>query len=121
MGFGEPREVASRFNDGALHAETNAEERHVALAGPADRGNLALESALAEASGNQESVDTFEQRGALRGEVLGADFSQLDLNVFGDSHVCERFVDRLVGVVELDVLTGDGDRDLVLGDGPIGG
>src|SRR5688572_3212287 len=38
----EPAHVARVLDDGHLHAETDAEERHVLLAGPLDRADLAL-------------------------------------------------------------------------------
>ena len=55
-------EGARRLDDGHLHAEADAEIRHLALAGEAGRPDLALGAALAEAAGHQDAVDALQER-----------------------------------------------------------
>ncbi len=46
-----------------LHAEADAEIRHLALAGEARRADLAFRAAVAEAAGHQDAVDMLQERG----------------------------------------------------------
>ena len=46
-------------------------------------------------------------------DLLGLDLADEHPAAVGDAGVVERLVDRLVGVVVLDVLADDGDRHLV--------
>jgi ATP-dependent exoDNAse (exonuclease V) alpha subunit len=49
VGAVQAKDVAGVLDHRALHPEADAEEGHAALPGPADRADLALEAALAEA------------------------------------------------------------------------
>ena len=53
--------VARAFDAGHLHAEADAEERHLALAREANRGDLAFRAALAEPAGHQDAVHRLER------------------------------------------------------------
>ena len=101
--------------DGALHAQADAEERDPVLAGEADRLDLAVDAALAEAAGHQHAVDPGERLARPLRARSPPPRSADDPHprVVGDAGVVERLVDRLVGVVVLDVLADDGDRDFV--------
>ena len=57
--------VPRRFDAGHLHAEADAEEGDVALAGEMDAGDLALAAALAEAAGDEDGVHRLELGGDL--------------------------------------------------------
>src|SRR6266403_328004 len=61
IGLLDADEIARRFDDSHLHAEADAEIRHVALAGELRRADLALGAALAEAAGHQDAVDMLEE------------------------------------------------------------
>ena len=104
--------VAGELDHGALHAQANAEERNLPLAGKADRLDLALDAALAESAGHQHAVEAAQQ-------PLGPfAFDQLRLWIrwmrtwasMGDAGVIEGFVDRFVGVAMLGVFADHGDR-----------
>ena len=65
-------DVAGELGDGALHAQTHAEERHLVLAAVADGLDLALDAALAEAAGDDDPVGRAEALGdRLRRELFG--------------------------------------------------
>src|SRR6201995_1373238 len=55
-------QIARRLDHGHLHAEADAEIRHVAFPGELRRPDLAFRAALAEAAGPQDAVDMFEER-----------------------------------------------------------
>ncbi len=55
-----PGQMPRRLDHRHLHAEADAEIRHLALAGEARRLDLALGAALAEAARHQDAVDALE-------------------------------------------------------------
>ena len=63
--LGDAGEVARALDAGHLHAEADAEIRHLALAREADAGDLALRAALAERAGDEDRVARLELRGDL--------------------------------------------------------
>ncbi len=82
-----------------LQAETDAENRHAVFARVADRANLALDSALAEAAGNDYRVGLGEpRRDVLLFELFGVDVVDLDPGLVGDRAVRDRFVQALVRI-----------------------
>src|SRR5690606_15926172 len=98
-----------------LHAETDAEERHLALAGEAHAGDLAFRSALAEAARHEDRVHRLELRGDFRIVLLehfGIDPADVDRDAIRHAAVHQRLVERLVGIGQADVLADHGDRDL---------
>ena len=109
-------ERARRLDDGHLHAEADAEIRHLALAGEAGRPDLALGAALAEAAGHQDAVNALQKRRRILAlEDLALDPVEVDLDLVGDAAVVQRLDERLVGVLQARVLADDGDGDLALG------
>src|SRR5262252_477713 len=101
---GEPAHVARVLDDRALHAQTDAEERHPPLARVADRLDLALDPPIAEATRHQDAVDTRELRlGAVAFDVLGVDPLHVHARLVGDTAMGERLHEALVRVLQLDV------------------
>ena len=85
------------------------------LAGVAGCSDFALSAAVAETAGDEDAVELLEfGEPALRLEILGVDANDVDAASVGDARVAERFVDRFVGVLELDVFSDDADAHLVL-------
>ncbi len=110
-------EIARGFDDGHLHAEADAEIRHLALARELHRLDLALGAALAEAAGHEDAVDMLEEgRRVLALEYFGFDPVEIDLHLVGDAAVRERLDQRLVGVLHPGVLADHRDRHLRLPD-----
>jgi hypothetical protein len=106
-------EVPRRLDAGHLHAEADAEIRHVAGARKARGADLALRPALAEAARHQDAVHVLEERrGVLALEDLRLDPLQVDPDLVGDAAVDQRLLQRLVGVEQAGVLAHDGDRHL---------
>jgi hypothetical protein len=56
VGALEAGDMAREFDGGELHAEADAQIGHLVLARVADRGDLALGAALAEAAGDQDGI-----------------------------------------------------------------
>ena len=106
-------EVARRLDRRHLHAEADAEERHLVLPREAGGVDHALRAALAEAARHQDAVDPVELRRRVAVlEHLGLDPLEIDLHRVGDAAVVERLDQRLIGVLEAGVLADDGDRHL---------
>ena len=105
VGAVEPAHVARVLDDRALHAEADAEVRHALLAGVADRLDLPLDAAVAEAPRHQDPVEPGHVAGEpLALDALGVHPHHLDRGLVGDAAVGERLVEALVGVLQLDVL-----------------
>ena len=79
-------DVARVLDDHALHAEAQAQRRDAVLAGEAQRTELALDAADAEASGHADRVEAFESLcgAGFGGAVIGLDPLDLDLRVVGE-------------------------------------
>src|SRR6266542_138876 len=110
VGAVEPADVPGELDDRALHAQTDAEVRHPALPGIADRLDLALDPAIAEAAGHENPVHVAEVGGrAVPLDLLGVDPHELDPRVVGDASMRQGLDEALVRVLQLDVLADDGD------------
>ena len=113
VGVLDAAQIARRLDHRHLHAEADAEIRHVALARELRRADLALGAALAEAAGHQDAVDVLEERRrVLVLEDLALDPVEIDLHLVGDAAMRQRLDQRLVGVLHAGVLADDGDGDL---------
>ncbi len=109
--------LADALDAGHLHAEADPEEGDFALAGEFDRGDLALASALAEASGDEDPVQGLELGGEVRIrllEHLRIEPADMDPGAVGQPAVDERLVEALVGVRKADIFADDSDRHLAL-------
>ena len=65
IGIFQPGHVPGKFNDGALHAKANAEERHALFPRVADGRNFALHPPVAETSGHQDAVTALKVPGGI--------------------------------------------------------
>src|SRR5215467_14539319 len=73
-----------------LHAEANAEIRHVPLAGKLRRADLALGAALSETARDQDAVDMFKEGGGILAlEHFALDPVEIDPYLVGDAAVAE--------------------------------
>src|SRR5579883_3437143 len=116
VGLGALAEMARDLDRGDLHAEAETEVGEARLAREASRLDLALDPAVAEAPRDDDAVDAREELlGALLLDLLGAHLADLEADVVRGRRVRERLVDRLVGVVELDVLADERDLERLLG------
>ena len=113
VGLGDAAEIARRLDHRHLHAEADAEIRHVALARELRRADFSFGAALAEAAGHQDAVDVLEERRrVLLLEHFGFDPVEIDLHLVGDAAVRERLDQRFVGVLHAGVFADDGDGDV---------
>ena len=110
-------DVARKLDDGALHAEAEAEERELVLARVLDGLDLALDAAVAEAARHEHALAADEDLVEIRLlvlDLLRVDPVDLHLRVICDAAMVQRLRDRDVGIGELDVLADDSDLDLFL-------
>ena len=108
-------EIARGLDAGHLHAEADAEIRHLAFTGEAGRLDLAFRAAIAEAAGHENAVDVLKiGRGILALEDLRIDPVEIDFHPVGDAAMHERFHQRFIGVLEAGIFADDGDGHLTL-------
>ena len=104
VGSVERRGIAGVLDDRDLHAETDAEEGHLAFPGEASRPDLSLHAARSETARCEHAVHPFEGRAPVALDLLRIDELHPDRGPGGDPSVDQRLVERLVGVREMDVL-----------------
>ncbi len=77
------------------------------------RPDFSFDAALAKSAGNQNAGDISELAIDAVLERLGIDQAQIDPAIVARGGVGERFVDALVGVLQVDVFADDRDLDLL--------
>ena len=108
IGLLDAAQIARRLDHRHLHAEADAEIRHVALARELRRADFAFRAALAEAAGHQDAVDVFEERRRILVlENFGLDPVEVDLHLVGDAAVRQRLDQRLIGVLHAGIFADD--------------
>src|SRR5262249_34283672 len=112
IGFIEPADIARVFDHQRLHAEADAEVRHLALPRVADRIEHAIDAALAEPARHQDAVERFELALPLiAGHTLGFNPVDVHLQLMRQTAVQQRFFQALVGIFVLDIFADDGDMN----------
>ena len=102
--------VAGELNGGNLHPQTQPEVRDVVFACVLGRLDFALRAALAKTARDQDAAAALERVGcSVFLDILRVDSRDLDATVVGHAPVDHGLVDRLVGVLQLDVLAHDAD------------
>ena len=104
--------MAGKFHDSALHAQAKAEVRHVVFTGILDGADFAFDATVAEAAGNDDAVDTFED--FFHGQVrifqgFRIDPVDVDLGLIGDAGMVQGFGYAEVSIVKGDILADQGD------------
>src|SRR5450759_3070463 len=104
-----PAHIAGEFDHQGLHAETDPEVRHLALAGELDGVEHAIDAAFAEAAGHQEAVVILQlPLPALARHALGIDPVDVDLQLVRQAAMQQRFLEALVGIFVFHVLAHQG-------------
>ena len=112
IGIRVPEHVACELDNGALHAEADAQERNVVDTSKMHRLDFALDTAVAEPGSDQNAGHRTELVGdVLGGQFLGIDITQFHLAIVDRSGVDERFTDGFVSVGQLGVFTDQRDFD----------
>src|SRR3954463_8800371 len=107
--------IAREFNRRNLHSQTKAEVRNFIFAGVFGGENFAFDAAFAEAAGDENAAETFEDFvSSFAFNGFGFDFFDGHAAIVGDTAVDDRFVDGFVGVVEFDVLSNDANTNTML-------
>src|SRR5216684_2785516 len=109
--------VAGKFNAGSLHAQTDAEVRNLFLPGITDSDQHPLDTAFAKTTRDENSVVTFEL--SVAGLVaslqpLSLNPIHLQLKIVRQRAVYQRLLQRLVGILVLDVFTDNADGHRIL-------
>src|SRR5215472_979406 len=118
IGFVQTADVAGKLNARGLHAQANAEVGNLLLTRVADAVEHAFNPALAETTGYQDAVKTFELHLVVAIAVfalqpLGFHPGQVQLQVVRHCAVDQRLFERFVGVLVLHVLADNADVDLI--------
>src|SRR5690606_28125399 len=103
-------DVSGELDDRALHAEADPEERDLALSRVAGGLDLSFRAAIAEATRDEDRVERRQRLfNALREQALRVDVFEIEADVVLEAAVDERLVERLVRVLQVDVLADDAD------------
>ena len=113
MRLAESEHVARELDNRDLHTETNSEVGDFVCAGIIDGRNLALDAAAAESARHQYRIELFECVDAVGLDRIGIDLDDVDPGTGVHPGMRERFIQRLVGIGMIDVLTDEAYRDLV--------
>ena len=103
---------------GHLHAEADTEERHASFTRKADAGDLAFAAALPEPARHKNAMHRLEPRRYIRFfalEYLGVDPADIDLDPVRQPAMDQRLVERLVGILQADILADHTDGHLAFG------
>ena len=112
--IGQPEHISSELDDGALHAETDPEERDITLASVLNGLNFAFDTSHTEAARNQNPVDALEQNfWPLTFQFFGFDSLDDDLCRMMEAGMVDRLVDGFVRISMFDVLSDNGNCDFV--------
>ena len=103
--------MAGKFHDSALHTQAKAEVRHVVFTGILDGADFAFDATVAEAAGNDDAVDTFED--FFHGQVrifqgFRIDPVDVDFGLIGDAGMVQGFGYAEVSIVKGDILADQG-------------
>src|SRR5688572_29891607 len=109
------QDVAGELDGGNLHAQAKAEVGQLVFASVARRLNLALDAPLAKAAGNENAAQAFQDFvGTKLFDLFRLNLLNLNAAIIGHAAVDDRFVNRFVRVLQLDVLADNADADAVL-------
>ena len=116
VGVRKTQHIAAVFHHCHLHAEADAEKRHLVLPAVADGLDLALNASLAEAARHQYRVGGAEGfLHVLRGQLFRVDPVDVHLHLIADAAVAERLRNAEVGIPQVDVFAHHGNADRFLG------
>ena len=115
MRFVQFEHVAGEFDRRDLHAETQSEIGKFVFAGVFRRNDFAFDAALAKPALNQNAAESLQNfLRSLAFDVLGVHLHDFHAAIVGHAAVNDRFVNRFVGVLQLDVFADDANADTML-------
>ncbi len=115
MGVFDTGHVAGVFDHRQLHAQADTQVRHLVFAGVTDGRDLAFGSPVTKAAGHQNGVQIFQHAGAFAFNIFRIQVKDIDLGAVADAGVDQGFIERLVGVYQLDVLAHHTHGDFIIG------
>ena len=106
--------VPGKFNTGDLHAEAQAEIRHVVFARVLSGQHFTFHAAFTKAAGHQNAVHLCQvHRGAVTFDVLGIHADNFDGTIVSAAGVGDCLIDAFVGVLQMDVLANHANPNAV--------
>ena len=115
VGIAPAQDVTGELDDHTLHAEADTQCGDAVLTGIAQGDELPVNTAGAEARSYDDAINIPQQFGyILLRDLLAVYGDEAELATAVGSRLQECFVDGLVGILQLDVLTDEGDGDDVL-------
>ena len=117
-GIGDPRQIARGLDHRHLHAQTDAQIRHIMGAGVFGGFDFAFGSAFAKSAGHKDRVEWFQMGGGIFGvKHLGIDPFQFYPGAIGHAAVGQGLGDGFIGVAQLGVFADNGNFDFAFGIG----
>ncbi len=116
VGSSYPGHITRKFDRRALHAETEAEKRHLPFPRISNRGNFAFDPPCSEPARNQNPV-SFAQNslGPLPLDILRFNPTDIHLGLMVDPAMYERLAKTLVTLLEPGIFSDQRDGNFVFG------
>ena len=113
---GPAQHMAGKFNDGDLHAQTDAEVGQIVFPGVSGGGDHPLDAPVAEAAGHQHAAAAVQLLGhILRRNGLRIDPPDVHHRAAGGTGMEQGFLHAEIGVVQLDIFAHQRDGDFLFG------
>lgn len=103
IGVFQSGDMTGEFDQGDLHAQTDAEIRHLVFSCILGGGDLAFHTALAETARNQNGIVFRKLVCSCRFHFFGIEEIDIDLAIGMNARMPDRFDQRLVGFGQVDV------------------
>ncbi len=114
IGIRHAKHVSCKLNDHALHAETYSESRDIIFAAPPYGRQLSLYTPLPETRSYNHPVKIREHTAHVSAaHFLGIDIHQIQFPATISGGLYQRFIDRLVCILQLDILSDQTDTNLI--------
>ena len=98
--------IAGKFDHHALHTQTDTQTRDIVFTGILQCGKFTFNTTLSESRSNQDSVHIFQQFGSIAViQFFGMEQMQIQLTIIINSGLQQRFVDRLISILQFDIFT----------------
>ena len=115
VGAGQSAGITGELNAGNLHAKTDPQEWNSVLAGIGGGQYLPFDPPLPESSGNEDTVEAMKVFFcAFLFDLCGIEAHDFYPTLVMCSGVCERFIDRFIGILQTDVFPDHSDADVGL-------
>ena len=106
VGFRQSHYITGKFNHHALHAQTNTQARDIVFTSIFQCSKFSFNTTLSKSRSNQDSVHIFQQFGGITIiQFFRMEQMQIQLTIIINSGLQQRFVDRLISILQFDIFT----------------